>query len=76
MTRALVGVLVVLALPVAVAHAKGPDTGRVCGASGCATLDPDLIGKEPEIGEEFDLEASIEGRFTIEGLSRRGLAFE
>ncbi len=35
-----------------------------------------LIGKEPEVGEEFDLEASVEGRFTREGLSRLGLAFE
>jgi hypothetical protein len=36
----------------------------------------DLIGKEPDIGEEFDVEATIEGRFAIEELSRRGLAFE
>ena len=36
----------------------------------------DLIGKDPDIGEEFDLEATIEGRFAIEELSRRGLAFE
>ncbi len=36
----------------------------------------ELIGKEPDIGEEFDVEATIEGRFTIEELSRRGLAFE
>ncbi len=36
----------------------------------------ELIGKDPEIGEEFDLEASIEGRFRVEELSRRGLAFE
>jgi hypothetical protein len=36
----------------------------------------ELIGKDPDIGEEFDLEASIEGRFAVEELSRRGLAFE
>ena len=36
----------------------------------------DLIGKEPDIGEEFDVEATIEGEFAIEELSRRGLAFE
>jgi hypothetical protein len=36
----------------------------------------ELIGKEPEIAEEFDLEASVEGRFELGGLSRRGLAFE
>jgi hypothetical protein len=36
----------------------------------------ELIGKEPDIGEEFDVEATVEGRFAIEELSRRGLAFE
>ena len=36
----------------------------------------ELIGKEPEIGETFDVEATIEGRFAVEELSRRGLAFE
>jgi hypothetical protein len=36
----------------------------------------ELIGKDPDIGEEFDLEATIEGRFEIEELSRLGLAFE
>jgi len=36
----------------------------------------ELIGKEPDVGEEFDLEATIEGRFEIEDLSRLGLAFE
>jgi hypothetical protein len=35
-----------------------------------------LIGKEPDIGEEFDVEATIEGVFEIEALSRLGLAFE
>jgi hypothetical protein len=35
-----------------------------------------LIGKDPDIAEEFDLEATIEGRFDDEELSRRGLAFE
>ena len=46
-----------------------------------AALEPpsrvrELIGKDPEIGETFDLEATIEGRYTVEELSRRGLAFE
>jgi hypothetical protein len=36
----------------------------------------ELIGKEPDIGEEFDVEATIEGRFAMEQLSRRGLAFD
>lgn len=36
----------------------------------------ELIGKEPDLGEEFDVEATIEGGFAIEELSRRGLAFE
>ena len=36
----------------------------------------ELIGKEPDLGEEFDVEATIEGHFAIEELSRRGLAFE
>ena len=36
----------------------------------------ELIGKPPDIVEEFDLEASIEGRFLEEELSRRGLAFD
>ncbi|HYY03654.1 MAG TPA: YdhR family protein [Gaiellaceae bacterium] len=36
----------------------------------------ELIGKDPEIGETFDVEATIEGRFAVEQLSRRGLAFE
>ena len=36
----------------------------------------ELIGKDPDIGETFDVEATIEGRFAMEELSRRGLAFE
>jgi hypothetical protein len=36
----------------------------------------ELIGKDPEIGETFDVEATIEGRYAIEQLSRRGLAFD
>jgi hypothetical protein len=36
----------------------------------------ELIGKDPDIGEEFDVEATIEGRFEVEALSRLGLAFE
>ena len=36
----------------------------------------ELIGKEPDIGEEFDVEATIEGQFLVQALSRRGLAFD
>jgi len=36
----------------------------------------ELIGKDPDIGEDFDVEATIEGRYMVEELSRRGLAFE
>jgi len=36
----------------------------------------ELIGKEPDIAEEFDVEATVEGVFEIEELGRRGLAFE
>lgn len=36
----------------------------------------ELIGKDPDVAETFDVEATIEGRFAIEELSRRGLAFE
>jgi Putative mono-oxygenase ydhR len=36
----------------------------------------ELIGKEPDIAEEFDVEATIEGQFDVEELSRRGLAFD
>jgi hypothetical protein len=36
----------------------------------------ELIGKDPDIGEEFDVEATIEGQFELEELSRLGLAFE
>jgi hypothetical protein len=36
----------------------------------------ELIGKDPDLVEEFDVEATIEGRFAVEELSRRGLAFE
>jgi hypothetical protein len=36
----------------------------------------ELIGKAPDIVEEFDVEATIEGRFAVEELSRRGLAFD
>jgi hypothetical protein len=36
----------------------------------------ELIGKDPEIGETFDVEATIEGRFLREQLSRLGLAFD
>jgi Putative mono-oxygenase ydhR len=36
----------------------------------------ELIGKDPDIGEDFDVEATIEGRFELAELSRLGLAFE
>ncbi len=36
----------------------------------------ELIGKDPDIAEEFDVEATIEGAFADEELSRRGLAYE
>ncbi len=36
----------------------------------------ELIGKEPDVGEHFDVEATIEGAFAVEELSRRSLAFE
>jgi hypothetical protein len=36
----------------------------------------ELIGKDPDVWEEFDVEATIEGQFALDELSRRGLAFE
>jgi hypothetical protein len=36
----------------------------------------ELIGKDPDIGEEFDVEATVEGEYVVEQLSRLGLAFE
>jgi hypothetical protein len=36
----------------------------------------ELIGKDPNVVEEFDLEASVEGRYVDHELSRLGLAFE
>ncbi len=36
----------------------------------------ELIGKDPDVGEEFDVEATIEGRYDVEQLSRLGLAFD
>ena len=36
----------------------------------------ELIGKDPDVGETFDTEATIEGRYVNEQLSRLGLAFE
>ena len=36
----------------------------------------ELIGKDPDLAEEFDVEATIEGRYAVEQLSRRGLAFD
>jgi hypothetical protein len=36
----------------------------------------ELIGKPPDLVDEFDLEATVEGRSEVEELSRLGLAFE
>ena len=36
----------------------------------------ELIGKDPDIAETFDVEATVEGAFATEALSGRGLAFE
>jgi putative monooxygenase ydhR len=36
----------------------------------------ELIGKSPDLVEEFDVEATIEGHYAVDELSRRGLAFE
>ena len=36
----------------------------------------ELIGKQPDLVDEFDVEATIEGRYADEELSRLGLAFE
>lgn len=36
----------------------------------------ELIGKKPDLVEEFDLEATVEGRYADAELSHLGLAFE
>jgi hypothetical protein len=36
----------------------------------------ELIGKEPDLVEEFDVEATVEGDYNVEGLTRLGLAFD
>ena len=36
----------------------------------------ELIGKDPDVIEVFDVEATIEGRYEEETLSRLGLAFD
>ena len=46
------------------------------GRAGGASRARELIGKDPDVVEVFDLEATIEGRFQDENLSRLGLAFE
>jgi hypothetical protein len=46
------------------------------GSSGRTEPGPRADRKDPDVGEEFDVEATIEGRFEIEELSRLGLAFE
>ncbi|MHA4817556.1 hypothetical protein ACXZ65_24715 [Streptomyces aculeolatus] len=34
-----------------------------------------LIGYQPEVAQSFDVEATVEGRFEVEQLALRGLAF-
>ena len=41
----------------------------------CPRAPRELIGKDPDVVEVFDLEATAEGRFQDENLSRLGLAF-
>ena len=36
----------------------------------------ELTGKDPDLIEEFDVEATVEGRYASEQLSRLGLSFE
>src|ERR671915_156807 len=36
----------------------------------------EIAGKDPDLVDEFDLEATVEGRYASEQLSRLGLAFE
>jgi hypothetical protein len=36
----------------------------------------ELIGKQPDLLEDFDVEATVEGRYADERLSRLGLAFD
>ena len=36
----------------------------------------ELIGKDPDLGEDFDVEATVEGEYVVAQLSRLGLAFE
>ena len=36
----------------------------------------ELIGSDPVVAEWFDVEATVEGRFDLDELSRRGLAYE
>jgi hypothetical protein len=36
----------------------------------------ELIGKDPDVAEVFDLEATVEGRSAVDELSHLGLAFE
>ncbi len=35
-----------------------------------------VTGKPPDLVDEFDLEATVEGQFSFPGLTRLGLAFE
>jgi hypothetical protein len=36
----------------------------------------EIAGKDPDLVEEFDLEATVEGRYASDQLSHLGLAFE
>lgn len=36
----------------------------------------ELIGKDPDAVETFEVEATVEGAYDVAALSRRGLAFE
>ena len=36
----------------------------------------ELIGKDPDVVELFEVEATVEGAYDVPELSRRGLAFE
>ena len=49
---------------------------REAARAGVALRARDLIGKDPDLGEEFNVEATVEGDYVVEGLSRLGLAFE
>jgi hypothetical protein len=49
---------------------------REAAAQPLPTRARELIGKDPDLGEEFDVEATVEGEYVVEQLSHLGLAFE